>query len=169
MLVGRKLYWELVTTGLVLGASVCKADTLKYSYVDSFRPETFSFELQSTPAVTPTLPLGTGFQTATTPITVNGQTAPGFLEFGTVDGGFYLQSGTVSGYLAGPVLFTSSLASPVLLTGTFQLFGALGGGGTSGTLTVTDVAPEPPSILLLGTSMVAMAALIYARTRQPVQ
>ncbi len=171
MRVARALMLVGMAVGVLRGAS-CRADTLQYSYVETGGPETITFQLQSPP--TTGLGFGAAYETATIPITVDGTTRDGFLDIYTsaYNGGFVMDAGITEGQLSGPQLFMGSTTMPVFLTGTFDLSGYLitvGHGAVprtqSGVLTVTEVTPEPPSLVLLGTALMGVAGLVHMRRR----
>ena len=70
-------------------------------------------------------------------------------------GGFFLLD-VVQGILAsGSQLYSGPEDAPTFLTGTFSLTDISGGNGIPATLTITSV-PEPSSLMLLGTGMLAL-------------
>ena len=163
------------------------ADTLSYTFapVYSYEPtHTFSFDLPSNPTA-PSLVVSTSDQA----FAIENITAVADGTSGTFDavfnfsqiggGGGFVLSGSLFGgptfsysLLSGGPLYSGEPNAPTLLTGTFTLqeFGAPYG-GDPGLLTVTDLTtaatPEPSSLALLTTGLLATAATSRRRIRTP--
>lgn len=152
---------------LGLHASPAKADSITYSF--SGFGTTATFTLQSNP--TPSVVGSDYFQLNNVTISIAGigdETAN--LDFFTSAAGGGIGSG--GNRLGGAQLFSGTLASPTLLTGSFPLSGTVtpdanGAVPVSGSLIATALGPvpEPSSLLLLLTGAAGSALALRRRLR----
>ena len=178
---------HLVPTALLFSTFPVHADTLQYSFapVYSYEPtHTFSFDL-------PSNPLGSSFinNPSDQVFAVNGVSATADGATGTFyavfnynlttnggGGGFVLAGSSYGGptfsysLLSGGPLYSGEPNAPTLLAGNFILQeGGAPYGGDPGLLTVTDLTtaatPEPSSLALLTTGLLAAAATLRRRVR----
>lgn len=148
-------------------ATPAHADTVNYTFTGFGTTATFS--LPSNPS--PSLVATNYFQINNVPITISGMGGiTTNLDFFTTAGGGGLGSGT--NILGGPQLFSGSLTSPTLLTGSFPLSGSVNPDGdgavpVSGTLVANALGPvpEPSSFALLLTGAAGTLAAVRRRIR----
>lgn len=165
----RRLSMLTALVALAGAAPSAFADTINYSF--SAFGETATFSLPSNP--TPSVIGSDYFQINNVTVNVSGfGTITGNLDFFDTAGGG--GAGTGSNILNGPQLFSGSLSTPTLLTGTFALSGTVtpdsdGPVSISGTLdatsSVTPPVPEPSSIVLLLTGIGSLGAAAVLRRR----
>jgi hypothetical protein len=136
----------------------------------TFNSPEISGPLTATIAASPTpasyVP-GVSFDLSSISTSFEGNTLTGDVTFFTAGGG-----GGGGTDFSGPILFSGLVSSPTFLLGSFDLSGVadLGNGGpenVTGTLVISQSTPgpvpEPMSLLLTGTGMLALVGIMWRR------
>jgi hypothetical protein len=168
----RNMRRYLITSCFVLAvfalfsATQAQADTIdNFTYQDA--GNTFSWQLPSSPTILPAdIQPGSSFGITDVIYSENDipQNPASIVFFSFPNGGGFslFDSYTFQGILSsGPQIYSGSEDAPTFLTGTFSLpdyFGTSNGIGIPATLTIKSV-PEPSSLMLLGTGMLALLGL----------
>jgi len=164
-----RIYAVLAVT---LSASiVVRADTYQFSFSGAVPDgDTISFDLPSSPTPDESGPFA--FVINDVAVNINGATATWNIEFDAGGESFVLYNGTATDDTTldsdtPPPIWTGSTASPSFTLGSYAFNeGTDSKTASGGTLLITDVSavtPEPSSIALLGTAL--LAALAVARWR----
>jgi hypothetical protein len=167
-LIMRKFLLAATSCAALMSANPASAAALLFDFVGNNPADNLSFMVDSNP--TPTNVFSTSFSVDTIFTTPTGTEAGEVDFYDITDGGGFATFLPISSSfadLAGPQLFTGSLASPTLAPGVFNLtFFATG--DAAGTLTIssaTAAVPEPGTWLLMILGFGAIGASLRSRQK----
>jgi hypothetical protein len=145
----------------LLGTSRAMADSID-TFTYNFAGNTFAWDLPASPVPDGSLP-GYSFEIDNVSYSENGVPEPPeiFTFFSLAEGGGFAVGENLILDAYGEQLYSPTESVPTFLTGTYELANG-GPDGPLGTLVISST-PEPTSLLLLGTGMLALSGILKKR------